>query len=77
VNINKSCIFIIQEDAEKAILFANTQIGKIVGPYLVDIENGVDGDLRPVLYRERIRSTGPSNYFHGKQEKKGKNNVRV
>ena len=39
----------------------------IVGAYLVDMDPGPTGP-EPHHLREEFRRTGPSNYFHGKQE---------
>lgn len=41
--------------------------GMVVGPYLADAKAGANGP-EPTHFREDFRRTGPSNYFHGKQE---------
>ncbi|SFI91186.1 DUF2849 domain-containing protein [Celeribacter neptunius] len=38
-----------------------------VGAYLADVKLGEHGP-EPTHFREDFRRTGPSNYFHGKQE---------
>ncbi len=40
---------------------------RVVGPYLADAAD--DCAKLPMHFRERFRATGPSNYFHGKQER--------
>ena len=37
---------------------------KIVGAYVI----GLDEAGQPISNRETLRTTGPSNYFHGKQQ---------
>ncbi|MGD1881903.1 MAG: DUF2849 domain-containing protein [Paracoccaceae bacterium] len=53
--------------ADLRLIEASQQTGEVVGAYLTDIiiENGA---LNPKHFREDFRATGPSNYFHGKQE---------
>ena len=41
--------------------------GRVVGPYLA--EAAAENAPVPLHFRERFRATGPSNYFHGKQER--------
>ena len=52
--------------AQLRLLVAESQLDKIVGPYLAD---AVSGDTGPAHthFREEFRTRGPSNYFHGKQ----------
>ena len=38
-----------------------------VGAYLAEAKLDKDGTPEPAHFRERFRTTGPSNYFHGKQ----------
>jgi len=47
------------EDASILLATAEAQQALIVGPYLVDIEPGL-GTPEPVLFREKLRVTGPS-----------------
>jgi hypothetical protein len=49
------------------LLEAEKQNIKIVGAYLADAKAGPNGP-EPTHFREEFRRTGPSNYFHGKQE---------
>lgn len=55
------------DDAAIALQAAATQAGRVVGPYLADVALS-DGGPVPVHTREALRTRGPSNYFHGKQE---------
>nr|WP_321508984.1 DUF2849 domain-containing protein [uncultured Celeribacter sp.] len=55
-----------QNSAEARLALA-AQDGMVVGAYLTDIELGDNGP-EPTHFREEFRRTGPSNYFHGKQE---------
>ncbi len=66
-NFEDSQVFHAQEEAEAALINAQGQPEVVVGAYLVEVEveNGV---LKPAHFREDFRATGPSNYFHGKQE---------
>ena len=59
---------ITDDDLAKASLaFAQGQPNTVVGAYLSDVIDERDGP-RASHFRERFRSTGPSNYRHGKQE---------
>ena len=49
------------------LLEAEKQNIRIVGAYLADAKAGLNGP-EPTHFREEFRRTGPSNYFHGKQE---------
>ena len=40
---------------------------RIVGPYLASVRID-NGRIVPGHYREEFRMSGPTNYFHGKQE---------
>ena len=58
----------LAETAEEAeALLAKGQQPHVVGAYLADARSGPDGP-EPVHFRERFRTRGPSNRFHGKQE---------
>jgi len=56
-----------EADAELRLIEASAQTGTVVGVYLMEVqtENGLPA---PTHFREDFRATGPSNYFHGKQE---------
>ncbi|MFW8592678.1 DUF2849 domain-containing protein [Cribrihabitans neustonicus] len=56
-----------EADAQLRLLEAEQQALKIVGAYLADAKAGPNGP-EPTHFREEFRRTGPSNYFHGKQE---------
>ena len=59
---------IIEDEAhaQLRLLFASRQTGTVVGTYLADVVIGPNGP-EPAHFREAFRSTGPSNYRHGKQ----------
>ena len=44
---------------------AQADEGRVVGAYLAKAAAGAS----PLHFREQFRATGPSNYFHGKQER--------
>jgi len=46
---------------------ADTQNNTIVGPYLIEAAQSLDGCPAPAHFREGFRMRGPSNMFHGKQ----------
>ncbi|SFL90051.1 DUF2849 domain-containing protein [Shimia aestuarii] len=48
-------------------LEAEQRASEAVGVYLADATPGTTGP-EPTHFREDFRRTGPSNYFHGKQE---------
>ncbi len=56
-----------EADAQLRLLEAERQQDRVVGAYLADVAVGPDGP-EPTHFREDFRRTGPSNYFHGKQE---------
>lgn len=56
-----------EEQAEDYLAIANKQSGTIVGAYLVDVQVDIEGQPSPIHFREKFRTRGPSNYFHGKQ----------
>ncbi|WP_027258503.1 DUF2849 domain-containing protein [Leisingera aquimarina] len=56
-----------EADAQLRLLDAEKQNIRIVGAYLADAKAGPNGP-EPTHFREDFRRTGPSNYFHGKQE---------
>jgi hypothetical protein len=53
--------------AKASLAFVQGQPNTVVGAYLSDVIDERDGP-RASHFRERFRSTGPSNYRHGKQE---------
>ena len=52
--------------AQVALRMAEAQADTVVGPYLADARLQ-DGHPAPAHFREAFRTTGPSNYLHGKQ----------
>lgn len=56
-----------EADAQLRLLEAEKQKIRVVGVYLADAKEGENGP-EPTHFREDFRRTGPSNYFHGKQE---------
>lgn len=57
-----------KDQAEAALCEAEKDLS-VVGAYLTDVKLGEHGP-EPTHFREEFRRTGPSNYFHGKQETK-------
>ena len=53
--------------ADLRLIEASRQGNIVVGAYLAEMKPGPDGP-EPTHFREDFRRTGPSNYFHGKQE---------
>lgn len=60
-------LFVDETAANEALITAQSEPDKWVGPYLADAQN-VDGKPEPKHFREAFRTKGPSNYLHGKQE---------
>ncbi len=60
-------VFTAAEIADEALAKVEQQRDIHVGAYLADAKVEKDGRPRPVHFRERFRTLGPSNYFHGKQ----------
>ena len=53
--------------AEDRLLFAIAQPDLVVGAYLANAASSRNGPV-PVHVRESLRTKGPSNYVHGKQQ---------
>ncbi|MXY34247.1 MAG: DUF2849 domain-containing protein [Boseongicola sp. SB0664_bin_43] len=68
-NISEAELLEDEAVAEDRLLFAISQPDLVVGAYLADAAPGKNGPI-PVHVREALRARGPSNYFHGKQERK-------
>jgi len=66
-NFTKAELFTNPEVAETRLKIADQQRNIHVGAYLADAVMREDGTPEPVHFRERFRTKGPSNYFHGKQ----------
>jgi len=65
-DLRLACAYTDKETAEAALEQA-AKDGSVVGAYLTDVRLGEHGP-EPTHFREEFRRTGPSNYFHGKQE---------
>ena len=59
-------LFSDEQKAEAALDAAGSEAATVVGPYLADAKMGPNGP-EPIHFREAFRTTGPSNYPHGKQ----------
>ena len=55
-----------EADAKRRLTHAEQKSDTLVGVYLADARPGPNGP-EPIHFREKFRSTGPSNYPHGKQ----------
>jgi hypothetical protein len=55
-----------EADADLRLIDALQQTDAVVGAYLADVKL-VNNALEPTHFREEFRTTGPSNYAHGKQ----------
>jgi len=55
--------------AELRLIEGGRRVAEVVGAYLAEMKEGPDGP-EPTHFREDFRRTGPSNYFHGKQEER-------
>lgn len=66
-NMSEAELITDEAEAQLRLLEAEKQNLKIVGAYLADAKAGPNGP-EPTHFREEFRRTGPSNYFHGKQE---------
>lgn len=54
--------------AQSRLIEAMAQAHVAVGAYLMTVKQ-IDTHLHPTHFREDFRTKGPSNYFHGKQER--------
>ncbi|MBY6054921.1 DUF2849 domain-containing protein [Leisingera daeponensis] len=66
-NLSEAELITDEAEAQLRLIEAEKQNIKIVGAYLADAKAGPNGP-EPTHFREEFRRTGPSNYFHGKQE---------
>lgn len=55
--------------ADLRLIEAERRVSEVVGAYLAEMKPGPAGP-EPTHFREDFRRTGPSNYFHGKQEER-------
>ncbi|MBY6065232.1 DUF2849 domain-containing protein [Leisingera aquaemixtae] len=66
-NLSEAELITDEAEAQLRLIEAEKQNIRIVGAYLADAKAGPNGP-EPTHFREEFRRTGPSNYFHGKQE---------
>ena len=64
--LSEAELILDEAEAQMRLLFAARQPGAVVGAYLADAKDGPAGP-EPVHFREAFRTSGPSNYDHGKQ----------
>ena len=68
-DIKEAFLFFDLQEAEQAAVTANhKQASSIVGAYVI----AATKDKSPVKNREALRTTGPTNYWHGKQTQQGR-----
>jgi len=60
-------LFEDEAEAHEALAAADLQRNRHVGAYLADAMRDNEGVPYPTHFRERFRTRGPTNYFHGKQ----------
>ena len=65
--LSKASVITEDDLAQASLAFAQGQANVVVGAYLSDVIIEADGP-KASHFRETFRSTGPSNYHHGKQE---------
>ncbi|MAF54558.1 MAG: sulfite reductase [Deltaproteobacteria bacterium] len=70
-HLAKAVVFDNQEEAENARTYADSLADELVDAHLIDVVLASDSAPKPKSYREQIRASGPTNYFHGKQEDTG------
>ena len=65
--LSKASVITDDDLAQAGLAFAKGQANVVVGAYLSDVVAEIDGP-KASYFRDTFRSTGPSNYRHGKQE---------
>ena len=65
--LSKASVITDVDLAQAGLAFAQGQSNVVVGAYLSDVVAEADGP-KASHFRDIFRSTGPSNYRHGKQE---------
>ena len=65
--LSKASVITDVDLAQAGLAFAQGQSNVVVGAYLSDVLAEIDGP-KASYFRDTFRSTGPSNYRHGKQE---------
>ncbi len=58
VATNEKALSVLECSGERA-----TTLRQVVGPYLIDVEIE-NGEVKPMVLRERIRAYGPTVHFH-------------
>ncbi|MBX2836795.1 MAG: DUF2849 domain-containing protein [Gammaproteobacteria bacterium] len=66
-DLTKALVFDDDSEASAALKRIIDGAGDVVGAYLIEVQSGSKG-VQASHIRERIRTAGPTNYFHGKQE---------
>lgn len=66
-DISRAKLYVDENEANRALDVADAQRHRHVGAYLADAIPGSDGLPGPMHFREKFRTRGPTNYFHGKQ----------
>lgn len=64
---SEAVVFADKSTAQQALSSADKERHLHVGAYLAAAELNDDQVHKPAHIREKIRTLGPSNYFHGKQ----------
>jgi hypothetical protein len=65
--LSKASVITEDDLAQAGLAFAQGQSNVVVGAYLSEVVAEADG-AKASHFRDTFRSTGPSNYRHGKQE---------
>ena len=65
--LSKASVITEDDLAQAGLAFAQGKSNVVVGAYLSDVVAEADGP-KASHFRDTFRSTGPSNYRHGKQE---------
>lgn len=66
-NLRDAEVLTDEAHAQLRLVEASARHSEVVGVYLADVNVTEDGPA-PKHFREDFRSTGPSNYAHGKRE---------
>ena len=67
-NLGDARVCFSRQEADELLETALSQQHLVVGPYLAEVKTRNGRAEEPLHFREKFRSLGPSNYFHGKQE---------
>ena len=66
-DIGAAKLFVDEIEATAILKRADLERYVHVGAYLANVTQGDNGKPEPVHFREKFRTQGPTNYFHGKQ----------